>query len=114
MDAFTAKNWQFDKAPAKVKLYGDKKIKSEPAQHIIEFPGGAIEVSRTSDGEYWAHITINQGQVVEDAVGRESAIGDVVRTRYQTVNSSAIERLPNESGITQLSVLIRPTIPVVS
>ena len=28
----------------------------EPSTGVIKFPGGLVEVSRTSDGKYWAHI----------------------------------------------------------
>ena len=31
----------------------------EPTAGIIKFPGGHVEVSRTSDGTYWAHIAVN-------------------------------------------------------
>jgi hypothetical protein len=51
MDKFTAKT---------IHLYGDKKTKTEPAQHIITFPGGSVEVSRCDDGTYWAHIARNR------------------------------------------------------
>lgn len=52
-------------APEKITLLGSKQ-KPEPAQHIIEFPGGAIEVSRCSDGvHYWAHIHINLTEVIK-------------------------------------------------
>lgn len=51
MSQFTAKN---------IHLQGDKRIKTEPAQHIITFPGGSVEVSRCEDGTYWAHIARNR------------------------------------------------------
>lgn len=33
---------------------GDKR-RPEPSTGIIRFPGGYVEVSRTSDGSYWVH-----------------------------------------------------------
>ncbi|MHB1265894.1 MAG: hypothetical protein ACYC1S_16015, partial [Gemmatimonadaceae bacterium] len=62
-DKFTAKNWPITSAPKRIELLGDRMKRPEPAQHIIEFPGGAVEVSRTSDGSYWAHIIVHRGQV---------------------------------------------------
>ena len=56
----TTKNFLYGKAPRKIELLGDKTIRPEPATHIIEFPGGAIELSRTTDGNYWAHIIVNR------------------------------------------------------
>jgi len=79
-EAFTAKVYQVGKAPKRITLLGDKK-RPESAQHIIEFPGGAIEVSRTSDGNYWAHIIVNRGDVIDDAEGRVSARGVVISSR---------------------------------
>jgi len=108
MQAFTAKNWNFDKAPRRVELLGDKQKKIEPAQHIIEFPGGAIEVSRTSDGNYWAHITINQAQRVDDAEGREAAFGQIVASRMCATDQMGVSTLPNAGQITQIAVLIQP------
>lgn len=34
---------------------GDKR-RPEPSTGVIKFPGGHVEVSRCSDGSYWAHI----------------------------------------------------------
>ena len=32
----------------------------EPSTGIIKFPGGHVEVSRTSNGEYWVHTFIDE------------------------------------------------------
>lgn len=58
MSEATVINDLFDKAPARRVLKGDKR-KPESAEHIIEFPGGAIQVARLEDGTYWAHIIVN-------------------------------------------------------
>ena len=61
MSKFTAKT---------IHLYGDKSRAIEPAQHIIIFPGGSVEVSRCEDGTYWAHIARNrEDQHPPDKVG---------------------------------------------
>ena len=41
-----------------IKFMGDKR-KPEPETGIISFPGGHVEVTRTTDGKYWAHIEVN-------------------------------------------------------
>lgn len=41
-----------------VKLFGDRN-KPEPIHFRVVFPGGDIDVVRTSDGEYWAHFRVN-------------------------------------------------------
>ena len=53
---------------------GDK-AHPEPSSAIIRFPGGNVEVSRTSDGAYWAHI------------GFEEFGDDGERSRFQIVDS---------------------------
>jgi hypothetical protein len=106
-EAFTARNYQIARAPKRIELLGDKQKRPEPAQHIIEFPGGAIELSRTTDGNYWAHIIVNQDWSVEDMEGLRGALGDVVGSRIMRVGDDvrAIER---DSGIQQIAVLIKP------
>lgn len=70
--------------------------KAESAEHIIEFPGGAIEVARLEDGSYWAHIIVTHGDVINSRV-------DWAERRLE-----AIPGLPEEASLTQVAVLIRP------
>src|SRR5438132_382157 len=107
-EAFTAKNFQFARAPKRIELLGDKQTRPEPAQHIIEFPGGAVEVSRTSDGNYWAHIIVNQDWSVDDMEGLRSALGDVIGSRILRAGED-LAPVERESGLTQIAVLIKPT-----
>jgi len=43
---------------------GDRKH-PEPSTAAIEFPGGNVEVTRTSDGTYWAHIAVYRDRTHE-------------------------------------------------
>ena len=45
---------------------GDKK-QPEPSTGVIRFPGGHIEVSRTSDGGYWAHIEVDKAENIKNS-----------------------------------------------
>ena len=45
--------------PVVIQVFGDKSRKLEPEHHRIEFPGGYISVDRTTEGHYWAHISIH-------------------------------------------------------
>lgn len=47
---------------------GDK-VKPEPAEFYIHFPGGQIGVSRCTDNTYWAHFLLEDEK--EDGSGRE-------------------------------------------
>lgn len=39
----------------------------EPQTGIIKFPGGHVEVTRTTDNQYWAHISIGHKTWVTDS-----------------------------------------------
>ena len=110
MPAYTAINDLFDDAPKKRELKGDKKRKAEPATHIIEFPGGAIELSRLDDGSYWAHILVNRTQPHVGSKGTSAAYGNVVDSRVDWAERrlEAIPGLPDLARLTQIAVLIRP------
>jgi hypothetical protein len=113
MTAHTCINDQFDRAPAKRVLKGQKHLKAEPATHIIEFPGGAVEVSRLDDGSYWAHIIVNRAWALNDQNGVHAALGDVVSSRVDWNGRAAapIPSLPDGAALTQVAVLIRPDFP---
>lgn len=42
-------------------IFKGNKRNPEPSTGIIKFPGGHVEVSRCTDGTYWAHISIDEG-----------------------------------------------------
>lgn len=52
-----------------MRLRGDKS-NPEPATCVIIFPGGSVEVSRTTTGEYWAHIAVDKDQGDYDTPGK--------------------------------------------
>lgn len=104
MNKFTAKNYHIKKAPSLIQLLGDKTKKPEPAQHIIEFPGGAIEVSRTTEGNYWAHIIVNRKQAFGDEDGLVSTLGKVLDSRLST--DKEIVDIPHIDETYQIAVLI--------
>lgn len=105
MSAFTAQVWPINKAPKRLTLLGDKVKKAESATHVIEFPGGAIEVSRCSDGSYWAHILVNHGFDEGDGNGFTSARGDVIDGRIQRDGEHVID-VADAGRITQIAVRI--------
>jgi hypothetical protein len=83
----------------------------EPATHIIEFPGGAIELSRTSDGNYWAHIIVNRDFALPgDIEGMEGAYGEIVGSRidYEFPAEPNIVEIPAAQHVRQIAILIQP------
>jgi hypothetical protein len=105
--AFTAKNWLIDRAPRRIELLGDKTRRPEPAQHVIEFPGGAIEVSRTTNGCYWAHIIVNRGWWDADQEGLRSARGEIQDSRMDR-EGIGVHEIDGAPSLAQIAVLIRP------
>jgi hypothetical protein len=65
-----------------IELKGSKSS-PESAEHIIKFPGGSISVCRTSNDEYWAHISVNKEQVVSD-ITNMSKTGRIEMVRIDT------------------------------
>lgn len=112
MSAFTAINDLFGKAPARRVLRGDKR-RPESAQHIIEFPGGAIELSRLEDGSYWAHIIVNRERAEPSQRGIYAAIGIVADSRVDWAERRLehIPGLPEDAHLTQIAVRIVPEFP---
>ena len=107
----TTKNYLIENAPKHTVLRGDKTLKTEAATHIIEFPGGAIELTRTSDGNYWAHIIVNRDFALPgDIDGLEGAYGEVVGSRmdYEFPKSPNIVEVPDAQHLRQITILIRP------
>lgn len=94
----TMKVYQFGKAPGVITLEGDKEKAVEPAQHVIEFPGGSIELTRIEmpDGsyEYWAHIAANQQQMIPGSKGRDGLYGHVVGSRIDYKRGVAFKPQP--------------------
>lgn len=102
----------FGNAPARRVLRGNKR-KPESGTHIIEFPGGAIELSRLDDGSYWAHIIVNRKYAVDGLNGLTGVLGTVVDSRVDWSERSLerIPSLPDQANLTQIAVRIRPEFP---
>ena len=106
MNAATAINQLIDKAPPIRILHGDKS-NPESAEHIIEFPGGAIEIARCTDGTYWAHIIINRGEAIEDCKGFNASQGKIIGSRIVRKGDNGVTSIDNAESIQQIAVLIQ-------
>lgn len=42
-------------------LLGDPRQRREKPHTIIRFPGGAFEIARTDDNDYWVHVSVKDG-----------------------------------------------------
>ena len=72
----------------------------EPTLGAVKFPGGMVEVSRTSDGSYWAHLSVEDDAILE---------GSRVDYRYQLEpeNAGHIPGIPGEEYIQKLAIRVR-------
>ena len=68
-------------------LKGDKST-PESAEHHILFPGGHISICRTSKDEYWAHIYVNDKEILDDTV--QSKAGKIEEIRNNQDNHFAV------------------------
>ena len=87
-------------------IFNGDKSKPEPHTGVILFPGGHVEVSRGSDNNYWAHISI------KDHRGDCQKIGKIVESRidynYETslkMNKNVVP-IPEEQGIDHIAIRI--------
>ena len=90
-----------------VLVEGNKYERTEPSEHIIKFPGGSIGVTRTSDDEYWAHIVVNDKQVI-DNIHCQSRPGKVVngRIEYTYHSFGDVEEIRNPEDVIHVAVRI--------
>lgn len=81
-----------------IKFNGDRK-NPEPGTAVIEFPGGHVEVSRTQDGQYWAHVEVTDPQNIQ-----RSRI-DYTHEGYVATGCS-IPEIPHADKIRHMAILI--------
>ena len=91
-----------------VLVEGNKNARLEPSEHIIKFPGGSIGVTRTSNNEYWAHVVVNNRQVLEESHG-DSKRGFIIDTRID--HDNGIANFDNLIGASHVAVRIRTVSP---
>lgn len=81
-----------------ITFYG-KKMHPEPSTAVIKFPGGHVEVSRCTDGSYWAHIAVVDGvNIVKGRIDR-------------TDGGVAVETMNNAECINHIAVLVDNKVP---
>ena len=80
----TAKTFKYGGGKGKeIELLGDPKKKIESAEHIINFPGGSFSVCRTSNQDYWVHISVNKDETLDD-IEKLSKNGSIKTIRIDT------------------------------
>lgn len=81
-----------------VTFNGDKR-NPEPSTGVIKFPGGHVEVSRCTDGTYWAHIAVVSGaNIMEGRIDRQG-------------RTQAVEGLDDAQKIVHLAIRVANHVP---
>jgi len=71
----------------------------EPSTGVIKFPGGHVEVSRCSDGTYWAHIAMVSGaNIVDGRIDREG-------------RTNAVEAMDDADKINHIAIRVANNVP---
>ena len=70
-----------------VTLKGDRR-NPEPESFRVQFPGGDVDVVRTTDDEYWVHVRVNRpGNTLDE----EAPLGRIVDARLDITDRHASE-----------------------
>lgn len=80
----------------------------EPATVVVKFPGGHIEVSRCTDGSYWAHVArcLESNGEIGDRAGRIADSRIDYTPEAWRENGMTIPPLPAHEHMQHLAVRI--------
>ena len=90
-------------------LFGDPVKRPEKPHTIILFPGGFVEVARTSDNEYWVHVATR-----ETAPANPGARGSIVNCRldadgrYCLAANEILRSEIDQGDVNHIAFLVRP------
>lgn len=86
-----------------IQILGNKR-NPEPSTAVIRFPGGFVEVSRCTDGSYWAHLC-RHSEVPDE----ESPAGQIMGSRIGYAPESGIREIPpipHEAHLVQMAIRV--------
>jgi hypothetical protein len=83
------------------------RAKPEPTTAVIKFPGGHVEVTRCSDGTYWAHLAMTRPESVDDGGGTiiDSRL-DYVHGAHVHYEGKRIPPLPAAEHIEHMAIRV--------
>lgn len=87
-----------------LELFGDPKKKIEKETTVIRFPGGNVEVSRTTDNEYWVHVTTEENSKIVDA--RIDAAGRYCDTARDMIRQAMATEI--NDGCNHIAFRVKP------
>lgn len=78
-------------------IFKGNKRTPEPSTGVIKFPGGFVEVTRTSEGHYWAHIGVDTS---------DNIVHSRIDYAHGTFEEQTIPPIPAQDKITKIAVMI--------
>jgi len=90
-----------------VRLQGNPK-NPEPETFRIALPWGDVDVTRTSQNDYWVHFRVNKDDAGLFAPGIDEE-GDVKAVRWETTSAAGKFDGPVPKDLYHLAVLLGPT-----
>lgn len=88
-------------------LYGDPNIKIEKPFTIVGFPGGSVEISRTTEGEYWVHVATHQ-HTPEDMPARIVGARVDADRRYCDATNRTLHAEIAKGGVNHIAFRVAP------
>lgn len=82
-----------------IEFKGDRR-NPEPTTAVIKFPGGHVEVSRCSDGTYWAHLTVVEAANIVDG-----------RVDYDYGASASVRDFPEHEKVHKVALRVANVVP---
>lgn len=93
-----------------IRLAGDRR-NPEPTYVRVMFPGGDVDVVRTSDGHYWVHVRVNRKDSPGLGLVEGAVEGRLVDARLDITGKHASETSTGDfadPGLYHLAVRIEP------
>jgi len=79
-------------------IFKGDKSNAEPSMGAIKFPGGYVEVSRCSDGSYYAHIVADNSKEIIDSR---------IDYNHEASLEHGIPNIPDMDKVKKLSIKIK-------
>jgi len=89
-------------------LYGDPSVKIEKPYTIVLGPGFSVEISRTTEGDYWVHVATNQG--TPDATKATIHSGRIdASNNYLEETNRSLRGAIQSFNVNHMAVLVKPS-----
>ena len=88
-------------------LLGDPAVKLEKPHTIVCFPGGHVEIARTTDGHYWVHVAV-RNEISGGAPGRIVRARLDAKARYADAANAVLNQELAAADVEHIAFLVAP------